>query len=66
MEGLEVLFSILCLVLLGFYIYLLWRQYASIGKALILSLGLVMLESHLFHVFFFGNPLQVDNVIELF
>lgn len=52
MEGLEVLFSILSIVLLGLYVYILWRQYDSIGKALILSLGLVMLESHLFHVIF--------------
>ena len=52
MEGVEVLFSILSVVLLGLYLYLLWRQYASVGKALVLSLGLVMLESHLFHVFF--------------
>lgn len=55
MEGVEIFFSVLCVVLLGIYIYILYRHYRLFWKAIVLSLALVILESHLFHVFFGEN-----------
>ncbi len=52
MEGVEIFFSVLCVVLLGIYIYILYRHYRLFWKAIVLSLALVILESHIFHVFF--------------
>ena len=53
MEGLSLLFSILCIVLLLIYLYLLWRAHdGRILKVLALSLALVMLESHVYHIIF--------------
>lgn len=52
MAGLEVLFTILCLVLLAAYLYFLWRRHSSVWKALVLSLSLVIMQSSLWHIVF--------------
>ena len=52
MDGVEIFFSILCVILLGIYLYLLYRRYQLLWKSIVLSLALVMLQSHLYHVFF--------------
>ena len=52
MTGVEIFFSILCIILLGIYIYLLYRRYQMFWKSIVLSFALVMLQSHLYHLFF--------------
>ena len=52
MDGIEVFFSVLCVILLGIYIYLLYRRYENFWKSIVLSFAVVMLQSHLYHVFF--------------
>lgn len=52
MTGIEVLFTILCGVLLVAYLYFLWRRHSNLWKAVILSLALVIFESSLWHVVF--------------
>tara|TARA_Y100000817_G_scaffold297976_1_gene274752 strand:+ start:1026 stop:1544 length:519 start_codon:yes stop_codon:yes gene_type:complete len=46
----ELLYSVLCFILLVIYIYVLYRRHKRLSKALILSLALVLFESHLFHI----------------
>ena len=52
MEGIELLFTILCLALLAAYLYLLWKRHGNFWKTVILSLGLVIFQSSLWHVVF--------------
>jgi len=66
MEGLSLLFSILCIVLLLIYMYVLWQRHKVIQKVLILSLSMVMFQSHVYHIIF-GEQLageQCDGVEE--
>jgi len=52
MAGIELLFTILSLVLLAAYLYLLWRRHARFWKTIVLSLSLVIFQSSLWHVLF--------------
>lgn len=52
MEGMQLLFTILCLVLLAAYLYFLWKRHGNVWKTVVLSLSLVILQSSLWHVFF--------------
>lgn len=52
MEGIQLLFTILAVLLLGAYLYFLWRRHRNLLKTILLSLSLVILESSLWHVFF--------------
>lgn len=52
MTGIELLFTILCLVLLAAYLYFLWKRHALFWKTIVLSLSLVILQSSLWHVLF--------------
>jgi len=52
MAGLELLFTIVGLVAMAAYLYLLWRRHALFWKTIVLSLSLVIFQSSLWHVLF--------------
>lgn len=52
MEGIELLFTILCLALLAAYLYLLWKRHGKFWKTVVLSLSFVIFQSSLWHVLF--------------